>query len=124
MKAIIDPGHVFELTVLDGTSEQLLTFVKRESEDPLKFPGNKGHHPGTTLQSVIRALHSRVQYLDSQHHCEENFEIGRLLREINYNLEFRAARRHGREYKLTAHEAIDAPMCPACGHTECGGHEA
>jgi hypothetical protein len=63
-----------------------------------------------------------VQYLDAQHHCEENCEIAHLLRVINHLLETRAAKRHGRDYKLTPHEAIDAPMCPTCGHTECGGH--
>lgn len=124
MNAILDHGHEYELLTLDlpltGEYSQTLRFVKREdAHDDLKFPGNKGHHAGTTVQSVLRVLHSRMAFLDSQHHCAENVKIMELLRESNYLLEVRAARRHGRNYTLTIDEAIDAPMCPECGHTKC-----
>lgn len=120
MKSIQDHGHVFELLTLDGDGLQYLKFVKREdTADPMKFPGNHGSHSGTTIQSVVRVLHSRVAFLDSQHHCVENTIILEHLRAINYLLEIRAAQRHNRPYPLNAHEAIDAPMCPKCGHTAC-----
>lgn len=124
MKKILDPGHHFELLTLDGKSldeRHHLVFVKRcDKDNPLRFPGNHDSYPGTTLQSVIRCLHSRIAYLDGQHHCEENTEIMLLLRKANYLLEKRAAKRHDLAFDMTADEAIDAPMCPQCGHVTCG----
>lgn len=120
MRAILDHGHTFLLLTLDGERDQTLNFVKREDKDDmLKFPGNHGKHAGTTVQSVLRALHSRVAFLDSQHHCEENMEVMEHLRLANWLLEKRAAQRHKRKYTLSPHEAIDAYMCLKCGHTEC-----
>lgn len=125
MNKILDPGHKFELTTIDNDPKQpivsILQFVKRcDPKLPLRFPGNHNEYPGTTLQSVIRALHSRVSYLNGQHHCEENLEIMLLLRKANWLLEKRAAKRHDLAFDMTADEAIDAPMCERCGHVTCG----
>lgn len=49
---VIEPGHVYELSSLDGELHQLLTFVNRED-----FP-----HPGTQTQDVIRCLIDRTQH--------------------------------------------------------------
>lgn len=113
---IIDHGHIYKLLALDGDDEQTLRFVKREGE---KFPGNKGSHSGTNAQSVLRVLHSRICFLNSQHHCDENTEVAALLRRANWLLENRAAKRHGLAFNLDESQAIDAPMCATCGHTVC-----
>lgn len=123
---IIDPGHVFRLLVLDkveGKESNLLhaiQFVKREGD---KFPGNKGAHEGTTLQAVIRALHSRVAYLHSQHPADYNLDVMENLKMAHYHLEERAAYRHGVAYELTPCQSLDAPMCQTCGHTYFHSHE-
>jgi hypothetical protein len=46
---VIDPGHYYELNVLDGDLPlpAYLRFVKREGPG---YPGNKDHYPGTTCQ--------------------------------------------------------------------------
>jgi hypothetical protein len=72
---VLEAGHKYELLSLDGGEPQILTFVKREGEG---YPGNVGHHPGTTLQEVLRAEIDRGMY------------VGKLLNAENVNLaEFR-----------------------------------
>lgn len=56
---IVEPGHVYELTCLDGEMTQLLTFVARE-------PENGREHPGTQNQEVLRALIDRVQHCQAR----------------------------------------------------------
>lgn len=68
---VIIPGHVFELDHLDGYGKSILSFVNR----------NQSHEcEGTTNQEVIRALISRVQFLDSQIHWPLNEQIINHLR--------------------------------------------
>ena len=126
---ILDKGHSFLLDILDydGRGEVLntLEFVKREGE---MYPGNVGKHPGTNLQEVYRACISRLIYLDNQISDPNNqlcIEFTRLC--IAY-LEYRAARRHGRELLLNTDELEQIETletCPKCGHikpelhTEC-----
>lgn len=64
---VIDPGHVYELAHLDGQHVERLVFVKREGDG---YPGNFGHHEGTNLQEVLRALIDRVEYLN-RHECRD-----------------------------------------------------
>jgi hypothetical protein len=117
---VIDRGHKYELLTLDGELHQELQFVQRICyNDPKKFPGNRFVWPGTTLQSVIRALLERVRYLDNQHSCFENWLIIKFLRGCLWLLEFRAARRHKRMYLAGFDFAEYEPMCPKCGHTIC-----
>lgn len=116
---VIDPGHVYQLDVLDGEDIPLfLTFVKREGDG---YPGNVGHHPGTTTQDVLRALIERAQYVDNQIHDEANDEAIWAFRYAIWQLETRAARRHGRDFSIPMHEIELQPTCPSCHHVGCDG---
>src|SRR5258707_13345918 len=53
---------------LDGVCMQTLQFVKREGEG---YPGNIGHHEGTTMQEVLRVLIDRAKYINGQIPCDE-----------------------------------------------------
>jgi len=55
---IIEPGHIYELHSLDGTTteHETLRFVNRE-------PGTE--HPGTQTQEVLRALIDRTMHCDN-----------------------------------------------------------
>ncbi len=119
MKKVIDPGHKYLLLTLDGETEQVLTFVKRDKSTE-KYPGNQGHYSGTTLQSVIRALIDRVSYLQGQISCDENIAIISNLQNCLFLLEHRAMRRHGLDAStLTQFDAQLKDMCPKCGHVRC-----
>lgn len=131
---VIDPGHVYELKWLDGEpdvqsrscteecSQNRLTFVKREGAG---YPGNVGHHPGTTIQEVLRALIDRVNYLDNQIPHSANQSVITKLREAIGHLEFRAAARHGRDLQpflmRMGQHIEDLPTCPKCLHIGCSG---
>jgi hypothetical protein len=121
---IIDPGHKFALDLYDmgiGVFTEL-TFMKREGG---KYPGNKGHYPGTNLQEVIRACIVRTEYLNRQIPCDENVVGLRCLREFILSLEVRAAMRHGMThveaaailFKFFLEGTIERlPTCKVCGH--------
>jgi hypothetical protein len=99
---VLDPGHQFRLDSLDGDAEVILTFVKRDNP-PEKYPGNIGHHPGTTLQEVLRAMLSRLHHLTA----------------ALYLLERRAHEAHGARL-LASREAVAAAVpCSHCGHVFC-----
>lgn len=118
---VIDPGHKFQLDSLDGNFYQELRFVKREGE---KFPGNVGSYSGTTMQEVIRALISRMLYVDNQHPCDENKNVIAYLNWSLGKLEERAARLHGRT--LSTEDRLNIVSgegkCKRCGHLGCKGH--
>jgi hypothetical protein len=138
---IIEPGHIYELNWLDGkprgftdgafpvaewTFQNQLIFVKREGD---KYPGNKGHHPGTNIQEVVRALIDRVKYLDNQIQHERNTFVLQHLRAVIHQLELRAAQRHNRELRLSINEIFNIEIldvCNKCGHIGCEGecHES
>lgn len=120
---VLDPGHRYELRHLDGDGVSTLTFVKREG---LGYPGNVGHWEGTNLQEVLRALIDRLQYLNGQIADRRNDRVLHCLRLAIWQLELRAAERHGRcdaaflaEYDVGQIEAY--PTCATCGHIGCGG---
>jgi hypothetical protein len=140
---IIDPGHVFDLDWLDGNPqvfdpfeipaewrervfvpthsvrENRLIFVKREGE---KYPGNVGHHAGTQIQEVLRAIISRIKYVDEQIPDPSNRNTIDYLRRAFISLEQRAARRHGRAFPMSLWFDIeDQPTCRECGHVGCPG---
>ncbi len=118
---IIDPGHQYALAHLDGASEELLTFVKREGDG---YPGNAGTHPGTNLQETIRACMDRLRYLDKQIHHVCNNDALEALRDVLWALETRAAERHGRTLNPALYAAIEfEPTCATCGHVDCKGHK-
>lgn len=119
---IIDPGHVYALTCLDSPGvdrKVMLTFVKREGEG---YPGNVGQYPGTTTQEVLRALIDRIKYVNNQIHDDRNELVLYYLRFSIYNLEERAAERHGRVLPRDIIKEIELmPVCEKCGHIGCDG---
>jgi hypothetical protein len=89
---------------------------------PSRYPGNVGHHPGTNMQEVLRALIDRVKYLDAQVPDPRNKDILSHLRMSIWLLEMRAAQRHGRPFLIGELEHIEErPVCGRCGHIGCEG---
>lgn len=113
---VVDPGHRFVLRHLDGEGATTLQFVKREGD---KFPGNVGHYEGTTLQETLRACISRAEYVNSQIQCTETRNAIEAMRKAVWELEVRAARRHGRDLQLSIEDAVSGPTCSTCGHVGC-----
>jgi hypothetical protein len=113
---VIDPGHMYELTNLDGNNTTKLTFVKREGN---KYLGNVGHYEGTNLQEVMRALIDRTKYLENQIHDQRNLAVITKLRECIWLLEDRAAERHGRQFDYWPDNIELEPTCNKCGHIGC-----
>ena len=120
---IIDPGHFYVLNQLDDDGTQLLRFVKRVGEG---YPGNEGlPYAGVQMQEVLRVLIDRLQYvclqaekLEDHASVETDTECIRLLRICLWELETRAARRHGRELHNRPDIEHD-PVCDGCGHIGC-----
>ncbi len=119
---VIDPGHEYTLDSLDGDFPQVLTFVKREGPH---YPGNVGHHPGTTMQEVLRALIERAEYVNGQIPCPETTLVLGLLESALYLLESRAARVHDRILDTTIEALVSGgSKCAKCGHVGCEKHVA
>jgi len=117
---VVDRGHEYLLDPLDGELLQTLTFVKREGT---KYPGNIGHHPGTTMQEVLRALIDRAEYVNSQLPCAETEAGIGLLKAALFVFEARAARYHDRQLTATLDEIVKGVgKCPRCGHVGCASH--
>lgn len=113
---VIDPGHTYALNVLDGPSPLILTFVKRIGD---KYPGNKNAYPGTQSQEVIRALIDRAKYVNEQEPHEANKQVISCLQQCLFELENRAAQRHGRILRAKSEGIELIPSCLKCGHIEC-----
>lgn len=76
---VLDPGHIYELSYLDETAQEIefeyenkLVFVKRFRDSD--------NHPGTTNQEVLRVLIDRVQFLHKEKPWEGNAKILHHLR--------------------------------------------
>src|SRR5271157_4800434 len=91
---ILDPGHSYVLDHIDGLGKTTLRFVKREGEG---YPRNVGHHEGTTMQEVLRALIERAEYVQGQIPCPETEAAIEHMKLAVHGMELRAARRHGRD---------------------------
>src|ERR1700757_5337799 len=100
----LDPGHVYQLNDIDGSGHQFLTFVKREGAG---YPGNVGHYPGTIIQDVLRCCIDRLKYVDNQISDIRNDLAIKHLRTAIYNLESRAAERHGIKFTLSTSTDIE-----------------
>ncbi len=112
---ILDPGHDYELAVLDGHEPVHLRFVKREGPG---YPGNVDHYSGTTMQYVLRALIDRAGYVNRQIPCWQTTLARHLMMLAVWLLEHRAAKRHKRSAPgLT--EAVQGDTCSECGHVGC-----
>ena len=117
---VLDPGHEYLFTPLDGGEKQHLQFVKRIGD---KYPGNDRAYWGTTTQEVLRALIDRAIYVNQQVPCPETTATIGLYRTAIYLLESRAKRVHG--------EVLDVPLnniemeitCSTCGHIRCKIHD-
>ena len=120
---VIDPGHEYELDAIDGEQANRLVFVKREGPG---YPGNVGSHPGTTMQEVLRALIDRAGYVNDQIPCEETSTALLLMADALWQMEWRAAQRHGREQaflKIPQYVVVAGTnKCPKCGHVGCVGN--
>lgn len=123
---VIDPGHIYELSVLDQPRNWFkrlffrkprLVFVKRKGD---KFPGNLTSHPGTTMQEVLRACIYRVAYLNNQKPDARNAEVAHHLQKAIHELEARAAEMHGRPVPEDW-ISVYGSQCPHCLHVGCGG---
>ena len=123
---VLDPGHRYLLNCLDevdGEWKESLVFVKRD-DPPEKYPGNVGHHPGTTIQEVLRALIERCRYVEAQLPNHETRLVVEFLQRCIHLLESRAAHRSGRQLPQIDESTIETiPTCPACGHIYCEEHQ-
>ena len=118
---ILETGHDYLLDSLDGGQPIRLTFVKREGS---KFPFNKGSHPGTNVQEVLRSLIERTKYLLSQIPCAETEAALGNLQSALLLFEMRAARRHGRHLDLYGVDfLVCSATCSECGHIGCEVHK-
>lgn len=120
---ILDPGHWFELVMLDHPDTDAaayLRFVKREGP---KYPRNVGHYPGTTCQEVLRALISRCEYINAQIPCAETQAVLGNLRSALLLFEIRAKRVKGQNLNYESLTEIErATCCLICGHVKCSEH--
>jgi hypothetical protein len=118
---VIDPGHDYALQQIDGDGEQRLLFVKREGA---RYPGNVGHHPGVTMQEVIRALLHRARYVHNQIPCYETETAIRCFQIALAAMEQRHARIKGRHLHVERSlEDIElGEVCRHCGHIGCMEH--
>lgn len=116
---ILDPGHRFRPDFIDETGtfvQYPIQYVKREGD---KYPGNKGHYPGTTIQEICRIQISRLKYVFRQIPCPEDLRCIDYQRYTIHDLEIRAAIQHNRTLHLTADEIQnieELPTCKKCGH--------
>lgn len=117
---VIEAGHTYALQSLDGGDWELLRFVKREGPG---YPGNKGHHPGTIIQEVCRALINRLDYVNEQIPCIDNRKAKANLQEAIWHLEHRAAERHNRKFDIPVERIERLATCDGCGHVGCPGCE-
>jgi hypothetical protein len=105
---------------LDGVRgrEESLRFVKREGGG---YPGNVGHHAGTTSQEVLRALIDRAEYVDNQERHVANTIAIANMKMVVWMYEQRAADRHGRSLDFGIAKAVYGKTCDKCGHVGCEG---
>ena len=115
---VLDAGHRYALRHLDGDGEEMLQFVKREGEG---YPGNVGHCEGTTMQEVLRALIDRAEYVDGQIPSSRTKAAIKHMKIAVYEMEARAAKRHGRRITFGMDEAVVGETCKKCGHVGCEG---
>ncbi len=110
---VLDKGHMYWVSPIDGDRGQTIQFVKRLGST---YPGNGAPaYAGTNCQELCRVLIDRLQYLDDQIHCWVNPLCICALRWVINLLEFRAARRHQRRFRwVRAVERL--PFDPVDGH--------
>ncbi len=117
---VLDPGHLYELSSLDGGDVRILRFVKRVGP---RYPGNDRAYGGTTMQEVLRALVDRSEYVNGQIPCVETESAIGLLRAALVLFEIRAKRVKGKHLDArVVEDVIDGETCAKCGHVQCEEH--
>lgn len=112
---VIGPGHLYELSNVDGPGFQTIRFVCRRDERGELLPGEI-RSPGILTQELLRVAIDRTLYLYAEAPCDEDTEIIEHLRAALCLYESRAARRMIE--KLAKPELADT--CEVCGHILCG----
>lgn len=64
----IIPGHKYSLANMDGSPEQVLTFIRKEPRDGVFATVEDG----TTNEEVLKVLIDRIQALNAKAACREN----------------------------------------------------
>ena len=118
-----DPGHHYLLGYLDQedknkTAYGEVIYVKREGEN---YPGNVGHHQGTTMQETLRANIHRALYVNNQKPNRHTMNGIKHMRLAILDFETRSAEIHGRELKNVREDIENEPTCQGCGHIQCDG---
>src|SRR5260221_9597426 len=112
-----DPGHRYELDVLDGqnmVSKHALQFVKRMGEN---YPGNESINPGVTIQEILRACIDRLYYVNNQIRCPASEAAIYNLRVAIWELEVRAKRIKQNTLNLPTIKEIESiPTLMSFGH--------
>ena len=117
----LDAGHLYILKTLDAQPDDDLLYLQYVKREGAGYPGNIGHHFGTTMQEVCRVQIRRAQYVNNQIPCSNTTEFIKLQRESILQLEMRAAERHGRKLKDVREDIENEPTCAQCGHIQCNG---
>lgn len=98
---IIDPGHEYEVSSIDGDYPQRIRFVKR-------FRGVE-NHAGTTNQELLRVLIDRVERLNGERPWIGNKGILKYLRQALVLHEARALCRKVDKELLKPERVIISP---------------
>jgi|SRR5271157_3390233 len=103
---IIEPGHVYELTSLDGKNKEVetLRFVNREENH---------EHPGTQTQEVLRALIDRTMHCDN---CKRWAGNDKIIRHLRIALALHEARAIERKAEKGVYEAEHIMISDRDGH--------
>lgn len=89
---ILVPAHKYELSSMDGTAPQVLTFIRKEQQDG-KFVTVED---GTTNEEVLAAVIDRIKGLNEKAPCRENSICLTHLETALLWLEKRTRDRHAR----------------------------
>jgi len=119
----LDPGHLYEVKLLDTKAFpyliQRIQFVKREGKN---YPGNKNTQPGTTTQELLRVCCDRLRYVNNQKPHVETIRALRFCQEAIMALENRAAEIYGRNQFIYPEDTEFGNCCYKCNHVDCSGN--
>lgn len=111
---IVEPGHTYAVTNVDGPGHQIIRFVKRR-DSRAELLGEEEREEGIQSQELLRVLIDRTIYLHAEQPWPENVEVVKHLRKALSLYESRAARRHIEKLSMIErHEP-----CEDCGHLLC-----
>lgn len=111
---VLVPGHVYELSNVDGEGVQQITFVQRRDSAGEPLPAEQ-RREGILTQELLRVAIDRTLYLYAEAPCDEDTEVVEALRLALVRYETRAARRTVE--RLAQPER--AVACAVCGHLLC-----